>query len=282
MRPCPACGAITVQGSQFCSRCGVVVGSALTGTPALPPTAIAIDLGKTVPIPSFLGVNSPPGAISMGSAEASRARRGSASIVRGLGLFAAGAAVAGGVAALYLRPGTNVKERQPPTATVSTPRGGADRPGVPEQRREPAPPPIPIRQSPPPDFNFGMPTVHFRSSVDAAPAATGSPDGAFAVVRVGVITLQMPTGQQLISDGTPAADLRVAVDPTRPGPYRVEIGVGHNVFIPVAALVTGSADIDLDAAGVRIGRFVRVSTRALGTEVALDAVLVRVPATTGG
>ena len=82
-----------------------------------------------------------------------------------------------------------------------------------------------------------------------------------------------------LGDGTPAADVLIESDPSMPGPYRVEIGVGHNRFIVVADGVQGRASIDIDHAGVRVGRFVRVSTRASGTALALDAVLVRTPLT---
>ena len=119
--------------------------------------------------------------------------------------------------------------------------------------------------------------MHYRVGVDVPSNAVGQPDQRMAVIRAGVLTLQMADGHQLVSDGTPAADVRVECDPATPGPYRVEIGVGHNVFVPVADNVRGSALIDIDHAGVRVGRFVRVSTRASGSVLALDAVLVRTP-----
>ena len=122
-----------------------------------------------------------------------------------------------------------------------------------------------------------MAILHFSSSVDEPSAALGEPDHHSAIVRAGVLTLQMPPEQQLVSDGTPAADVRIEVAPEMPGPYRVEIGVGHNQFVVVADGVSASQSLDIDAAGVRIGRFVRVSTRASGAGVAVDAVLVRVP-----
>lgn len=122
-----------------------------------------------------------------------------------------------------------------------------------------------------------LPIVHHHVGVVDPEGATAQTDGRLAVVQRGVLTLQMRSGQQLVSDGTPAPDVRVLVDAARPGPYQVEIGVGHNVFIVVAAAAHGTADIDIDAAGVRIGRFVRVSTRVPGSAVAVDAVLVRTP-----
>ena len=65
------------------------------------------------------------------------------------------------------------------------------------------------------------------------------------MIRAGVLTLQMADGHQLVSDGTPDADVRIECDAATPGPYRVEIGVGHNVFVTVADDVRGSAAIDL-------------------------------------
>lgn len=92
-----------------------------------------------------------------------------------------------------------------------------------------------------------------------------------------MLTLEMRNPEQLISDGAPTPDLRVEVDPAIPGPFRVEIGVGHNVFVRVAEGISGSAMIDIDAAGVRVGRFVRISTLSSRSAVGLDAVLVRIP-----
>jgi hypothetical protein len=127
------------------------------------------------------------------------------------------------------------------------------------------------------ELSFGMAIVHYSAGVDTPSNALGRPDRGLAVVRAGLLTLQMPDGQQLVSDGTPAADVRIESEPSMPGPYRVEIGVGHNRFILVADGVQGAASVDIDHAGVRVGRFVRVSTRASGAALALDAVLVRVP-----
>lgn len=124
----------------------------------------------------------------------------------------------------------------------------------------------------------GMPTVHYPEGVPGMNAAQGLPDRRYAVVRAGLLTLQMNEGHHLVSDGTPAPDLRVEVDPAMPGPYRVEVGIGHerDQFVIVADGVTGSAAIDLDQTLVRAGRFVRLSTRASGAAVGVDAVLVRV------
>ncbi|MFO0646434.1 MAG: hypothetical protein U0326_09370 [Polyangiales bacterium] len=197
-----------------------------------------------------------------------------------LAVFAAGALVAGLGAVLYVR--STRDSNSPATTTTTTltlptpaaPQAGAPSPlSVPSSVGEPPMPQQPAASA----ISFAMPIVHFHAGVDEPAAALGQPDHHSAIVRAGMLTLQMPAGQQLVSDGTPAADVRVEVDPATPGPYRVEIGVGHNEFVVVADGVSASQMIDVDAAGVRIGRFVRVSTRASGANVAVDAVLVRIP-----
>lgn len=194
-----------------------------------------------------------------------------------LGVFAAGALLAGVVVALILRGGSTtegpapVSRREAPETPIAT------------AERVVTPPPVAPAPAPPAargPISFPISIVHYQSSVENATAATGAADGAFALVRGGVLTLQMPDGQQLVSDGTPAADVEVIVDPARAEAYRVEIGVGHNVFVPVATGVRGSVTVDIDAVGVRIGRFVRISTRATGGTIGVDAVIVRVPGTT--
>lgn len=195
------------------------------------------------------------------------------------GVFVAGALTAGIGTALYLRerPREEARAEPPRAATSPAPQVAPD--PVLESHSSPqsAPPPSPSASPVTRPVTFAMPIVHYHATVESPEAATGAPDGRFATIRAGTLTLQMPDGQQLISDGTPAPDLRVVADPSRPGPFRVEIGVGHNVFIAVASAAQGGVDVDIDAAGVRIGRFVRVSTRALRSEVGVDAVMVRVP-----
>lgn len=186
------------------------------------------------------------------------------------------AAGAGAGAALYFRGGSRSDARALEPSSPPPPPA----PLAPPLPPVPPPPPLPPQEiTAPQPFapNVGLALVHYRVGVDAPGNAVGLPDQRFAVIRSGVLTLQMADGQQLVSDGTPAADVRIECDPATPGPYRVEIGVGHNVFVPVADDVRGSAAVDLDHAGVRVGRFVRVSTRASGSALALDAVLVRTP-----
>lgn len=288
MHPCPTCGAIATPGSAFCARCGRAFGGAAPGTQGLPPTSAVSGFDKTVPIPSLLGTGTPShGAASTGGADGSSARRPSILIGWGLGVFTVGALVGGGIVATIARAGSqrDVREASPSVALPDSP-SVARAPAVAEQRRAPEPAiaaPSPTPQSAAP-ITFGMPIVHHPHPAGDAVAATGQPDGRFVALRDRFITLQMPDGQHLVSDGTPAADIQVVVDPARPGPYRVEIGVGHNVFVTVANSARGSVEIDIDVEGVqhRVGRFVRVSTRGLGSEVAVDAVLVRVPGAAGG
>lgn len=191
------------------------------------------------------------------------------------------ALVAGAGATAWVLRGTPRSEVHPLRASPVTQAPVTQTPVAPA-------PPSPVPSVPPQEFatprssepSFGMVIVHYSAGVDVPSNALGRPDRSLAVVRAGMLTLQLADGQQLVSDGTPAADVRIESDPSMPGPYRVEIGVGHNRFILVADGVQGAASVDIDHAGVRVGRFVRVSTRASGAALALDAVLVRVPVTT--
>ena len=293
MHPCPNCSSMTAPGSRFCARCGFAFGGPepFASPSPLPRTSAGAVFGNTQPMPSFLGTGVPPPVFaSEHGVDGPPVARQGTPIVRSLGLFAAGAVVAGFIAVVYVRVSARGEERgtAPPISGRTQPPVSPP-PSVPEQRTAPAPavtpPMIPAPTIPAPQpVNFGMPIVHYPHPPQGAVAATGQPDGRFASVRDGFITLQMPPGEHLVSDGSPAADLQIVVDPSRPGPFHVEIGVGHNVFVRVAAFARGSVAINIDTEDVRsrIGRFVRVSTRGLGSEVAVDAVLVRAPGSADG
>lgn len=290
---CPRCAAPLATNAATCAACGQPLDGlpspaqawpVTQATPAWPPTG-AVSAAPMPPQPAaspttamppfasapWQGAGAPYGAPGFASAPAPPrpARSGAAPVIA----LAAVVAVAGaGVgAALYRRgePRSEARPLQPPPAAFA--------PAAPK----PAAPPTTVlennvqRSALP---SVGMAGVHYQASVEAPSSALGQPDGSAATVRAGVITLQMAPGQQLVSDGTSAPDVRVECGPSAPGPYRVEIGVGHNRFVLVADGVQGSASVDLDQAGVRVGRFVRVSTRASGAVLALDAVLVRTPA----
>ncbi|MBI5518006.1 MAG: hypothetical protein HY909_29810 [Deltaproteobacteria bacterium] len=188
-------------------------------------------------------------------------------------LVALGAALLVGAtvaAAVRAAPARWPSRAPPPTVALTTAPTPSVRPTA--VRPSPARPEHGALASP--GATEGMSAVHWARSALAAGDATGAPDGRFATVRA-FVTLQVPPGAHLVSDGTPSPDLQITVDPARPGPYRVEVGVGHDEFVTVADGLSGSRGVDLDAAGVRAGRFVRV--RATGPALGLDAVQVRSP-----
>jgi|JI10StandDraft_1071094.scaffolds.fasta_scaffold289928_2 hypothetical protein len=297
---CTRCGAPFGGAAASCAACGqTVIGFAQTGSvgtpaapqgasaqgwaaaPPLPPTT-AQGIGPTVmmspqPTETWNGapVSHPSG---HGYAAAPTPARSNAVLllVVAVAVVAAGA---GAGAALYFRGGSrsDVRALEPSSSLPPPAPLAPSLPPVPPVPPAPRPSPQEIAAPQASAPNVGLAFVHYRVGVDAPGNALGQPDQRVAVIRAGVLTLQMADGHQLVSDGTPDADVRIECDTATPGPYRVEIGVGHNVFVPVADDVRGSAAIDLDHAGVRVGRFVRVSTRASGSSLALDAVLVRTP-----
>lgn len=272
MHACPGCGTNLAAGSQFCARCG----RSLQAAP-LPPTQ-GVEIVRTAAMPSWPAAPIQPS--MMGTSPTPSRTRGGWLLFAGV--FIAGALTAAGGAALYVRdrPRAGSQATPPRPATTAVPSVAPD--AILEQRRsrQPAPTPTPTPTEAPPvtrPVTYPLSIVHYHTAVDSPAASTGAPDGHFATIRSGTLTLQLSDGQQLISDGTSAPDVRVVVDPSLPGPFRIEIGVGHNVFIVVEAAAQGSVDVDIDGAGVRIGRFVRLSTRSLRSEVGVDAVLVRTP-----
>ncbi|MBI5516639.1 MAG: hypothetical protein HY909_22835 [Deltaproteobacteria bacterium] len=264
--------------------------------PAAPPSWPATAASSAWAPPPFTGpeptqamASVPPGALQAAPPPFAPQGRAPAAPSAGSGwlplVAVAGLALAVGVGVTALffhtteqRAPAPARRRPAPSPAQSEPRP------VPEQVASPVPP-VPVAPPAPPAAqplpalpSVAMPIVHYRAGVVAAESALGSPDGSYATINAGMLTLQMAAEEHLVSDGTAAPDLQVVVDSSAPGPYRVEIGVGHNVFVAVADGVQGSSLVDLDRFGVRAGRFVRVSTRASGASLALDAVLVRTTA----
>jgi hypothetical protein len=284
---CFRCGRAVPSGTVGCGVClgvsSVALASLLPGASRspLPPT----QTGVTLPgLPSFLASRAAPQAVgpsvqatveraSVPSAVPPRQEqaRGARALVLLGAVLAVGAGVGLGERLWRLRPRTPGAQH-PPAATLPT---------APTPRVAPtpvrAPGAVPETRSEAPTLTVGMASVHWKRSVRAPEAALGAPDGRYASVRGGFVTLQVAPGEHLVSDGTPFPDLWVDVDPRCPGPYRVEVGVGHNDYVVVADGLFGSHAVDLDARGVRAGRYVRVSTGSGGGALGLDAVRVRVP-----
>jgi len=120
-------------------------------------------------------------------------------------------------------------------------------------------------------------SVHYRSprGVDLHPGDLDGADGRCVRLTRAMLTLELPGGSQFVSDGNAqGSDLEVRVGSPDSGSFDLEIGVGHNRFVPVGGDLSGNQLVDLDHLGVRLGRFVRISTRRTGASVCVDAVSV--------
>lgn len=149
----------------------------------------------------------------------------------------------------------------------------------------PPPPPIVVpatiqpvlTPTPAPPARAWLSSVHYRSpaGVDLHPGDLDVADGRCARMTGAMITLEAPRGEQFVSDGDPQhADLELRFGAPAGGAYDVELGVGHNRFVPVRSGLVGDQALDLDSLGQRVGRFVRISTRRTGGTVCLDGVSV--------
>lgn len=251
-KACPnqACGAYTPDdGAVFCSRCAVPFGHSIAATQVNPPMAAPWQ-------------PPPP-----------QTRGGSPWVIVTVAL--ATIAVGGGVfAVVALRSPTNPAV-SPPMA--STPPSRLEQRAVPTAPVAPAPPPPVVAPPPVRSTSAWLSSVHFHSQVgvDLHPRDLDAADGHCARITGAIVTLEAPGGDQFVSDGTPQrADLEIHLGAPAGGTYDVELGVGHNRFVPVRTGLTGDQSIDLDSLGQHVGRFVRISTQRSGSTVCLDGVLV--------
>lgn len=246
--PNPTCGTIaTDDGAAFCARCGA------------PLTA---RLPQTMMVPSLAPPWAPP---------PQRSSRASSLLV--VSILTATLVVGGGVVA-YLLLGSS----SPPVAVpaVSTPAGRVERhDGVPAAAPVAAPADVgaPSLRTRPGWLSF----VHYHSpqGVDLHPGDLDGVDGHCVRLTGAMLTIELPGGDQFVTDGNPQrSDLEVRLGSPSPGAFDLEIGVGHNRFVPIEGNLSGDQALDLDHLGVRVGRFVRISTRRTGGSVCVDAVSV--------
>jgi hypothetical protein len=252
--PNPACGTIaTDDGAAFCARCGA------------PLTA---RLPQTMMVPSLAPPWAPP-----------PPRSGRTSSLLVVSILTTTLVVGGGVVA-YLLLGSS----RPPVPASSTPAlaGRVERhDGVPATPPMPAAAPVaapadvtaPSLRTRPGWLSF----VHYRSpqGVELHPGDLDGVDGHCVRLTGAMLTIELPGGDQFVSDGNPQrSDLELRLGSPSPGAFDLEIGVGHNRFVPIEGNLSGDQALDLDHLGVRVGRFVRISTRRTGGSICVDAVSV--------
>lgn len=254
--PNPACGTIATDDvAAFCARCGA---------------PLSARLPQTLLVPSLAPQWVPPPARSS----------------RTPALFAASAltaalVVGGGVVA-YLLLGSS---DHPVGGAVASPPALAGREE--HNDRVPAPPSLPAAAPVAPSADVAAPSlrtrpgwlssVHYRSpqGVDLHPGDLDGVDGHCVRLTGAMLTIELPGGDQFVSDGSPQrSDLELHLGSPSPGAFDLEIGVGHNRFVPVEGNLSGDQALDLDHLGVRVGRFVRISTRRTGASICVDAVSV--------
>lgn len=253
-KPCPnpACGAfMTDDGAVFCSRCAAPLPSSSAGTQVNP--ALAPPPWQAAPPP---------------------ARGGSAAVI--VAVAVATLAVGAGVFAVVARRSPSASVAPPPVTSITANR---------EEQRVPLPSPtaVPTPTDPMatptsvPPIRAWLSSVHYRSpaGVELHPGDLDAADGRCARLTGAMITLEAPRGEQFVSDGDPQrADLELRFGAPVGGAYDVELGVGHNRFVPVRRDLVGDQALDLDRLGQRVGRFVRITTRRTGGSVCLDGVSV--------
>lgn len=170
-------------------------------------------------------------------------------------LFAVGFATVGGAALLFLEGARRAPVVVPPeTAHSDAGADGGEELGPGEEGQE------------------WVRIVHYQRQVEDAARALGEPDGRSAVIAPGgAITLELRAGRRIASDGGPEADLTIVVDEANSGPYRAEVGQGHEGFVTVGSELLGRVALDTDQFEVRRIRYVRVKNRGQRA-VHLDAV----------
>lgn len=254
--PNPACGAIaTDDGAAFCARCGA---------------PLSARLPQTMLVPSLSPQWAPP---------PERSSRTSSLLV--VSILTTALVVGGGVVAYFL-----LGSSSPPVAVpaVSTPALSGR-----EEHHDgiPAAPPVPTAAPVAPPAEVAAPSlltrpgwlssVHYSSpqGVDLHPGDLDGVDGHCVRLTGAMLTIELPGGDQFVTDGNPQrSDLELHLGSPSSGAFDLEIGVGHNRFVPVVGNLSGDQTLDLDHLGVRVGRFVRISTRRTGASVCVDAVSV--------
>lgn len=270
--PNPACRAVTGDdGAAFCARCG----APLSGQ--VPPTLMVPMVSPQWAPPMW----QPP------SASAPRpARPDRTPLLIAVSALTAALVVVGGVFT-YSRPNATSRLAPAPAAAPApsnlpevSDREEQHHHGAPTPVAPVAPPAAPPGEAPTPTLVTRpgwLSSVHYRSprGVDLHPGDLDGVDGRCVRLTGAMMTLELPGGSQFVSDGDPQrSDLEVRVGSPGEGSFDLEIGVGHNRFVPVVGDLTGNQTLDLDQLGVRVGRFVRISTRRTGATVCVDAVSV--------
>lgn len=114
--------------------------------------------------------------------------------------------------------------------------------------------------------------MHYARSVEEPSAAIGAPDAVFASISIGgALTIELPPGSEIATDGGPDPDVRVVVDEHASGAYRVEVARNHEGFRVVVSDVAGTLPLDLDQYRLGTVRYVRISARS-NRPVLVDAV----------
>jgi len=189
--------------------------------------------------------------------------------------------VGGGVVAYFLL-GSSSPPVAVPTVSTPAPAGRVEHhDGVPATPSAPAAAPVAAPADVAAPSLLTRPgwlsSVHYRSprGVDLHPGDLDGVDGHCIRLTGAMLTIELPGGDQFVSDGNPQrSDLELRLGSPSPGAFDLEIGVGHNRFVPVEGNLSGDQALDLDHLGVRVGRFVRISTRRTGGSVCVDAVSV--------
>ncbi len=84
-----------------------------------------------------------------------------------------------------------------------------------------------------------------------------------------MLTLELPGGSQFVSDGHAlGSDLEVRLGSPGSGSFDLEIGVGHNRFVPVEGDLSGDQTIDLDHLGACISGCHTTGARGAGFRLA--------------
>jgi hypothetical protein len=254
--PNPACGTIASDdGAAFCARCGAPLSALLPRTMMVPSLA-----PQWAPSPE-------------------RGNRTSSLLV--VSMLTAALVVGGGVVAYFFQGSSRRPVAVPAMSPPALAGGEEHHVGVPAVPSVPAAAPV----APPADVSAPilltragwLSSVHYRSpqGVDLHAGDLDGVDGHCVRLTGAMLTIELPGGDQFVSDGNPQRnDIELHLASPGSGAFDLDIGVGHNRFVPVEGNLSGDQRLDLDHLGVRVGRFVRISTRRTGGSVCVDAVSV--------